>query len=369
VKVLVLAQQLSGYDGVSITATQQGIALRKHLGHEVTFMSGNFGPGTLGWDRQVRFGATWASEPGGTPPAVDEHLLESEVDRGDLVIVHNLFALPSAPCAAIAIRAALAKFRKPHIVIHHDFAHEAPGRKHDPRFPLLTDSGVHLCINSDGADFLRSSGASPYIEPPAGPLFHMTSTEYEHRRTATRSRLGVARSEILCLLPVTPYPRKNVAAAIALVAEARRQGAPLRLWCTGATTANLTSLGCLEQAVDICLVAGRAEHNLDAFAAADRLIMPSDQEGWGMPITEAAFYGLPVVTSDMPVISDHERMGLLRRPMTVDALIAALTPAEHRANIHYSSWFQTHRVAQRLEEWIDLACSRAEFRPLPAVAA
>jgi glycosyltransferase involved in cell wall biosynthesis len=355
VNILVVAQQLSGFDGVSICATQHGVALRNHLGHHVTFMAGHFGPGISGFNRRVHFGATWADTPGGVPPDVDWHVLRSEIGRSDAVIVHNLFALPSASAAALAVRDVLAETGKPFIVVHHDFSHEVADRATHDMFPVTPERGVHLCINRAGQSFLSPRAAHVYLEPPSGPLFAMSPDERRTRRQATRARLRLAESEILVLMPVTPYPRKNVGSAICLIASARRARIPARLWCTGATPASLMSLGLLEQAQAISMIAGRAEHTLDAFAAADRMLMSSDHEGWGMPITEAAHYRVPIITSEMGVVADHESMGLTRRPMSIGSIVALPSDRELAANSRYARWFSTHRLAQRMEGWLLLA--------------
>jgi glycosyltransferase involved in cell wall biosynthesis len=67
------------------------------------------------------------------------------------------------------------------------------------------------------------------------------------------------------------------------------------------------------------------ERLLDAYRAASVLVLPSFEEGFGIPVLEAMTVGVPVIASNrgsLPEILDDA--GLLVDPQDEDALVAAL---------------------------------------------
>lgn len=130
-------------------------------------------------------------------------------------------------------------------------------------------------------------------------------------------RLPLAHAAPLLLLPVRLTPRKNIALALRVLAELRNFWPQAQLLVTGPEgphnptnaqyKADLLALRAelgLTQAAHFM-----AEHTAtflpdaviaDFFRMADALLLPSQEEGFGIPILEAALARLPIFCSDLP---------------------------------------------------------------------
>lgn len=138
-----------------------------------------------------------------------------------------------------------------------------------------------------------------------------------------RARIGLP--ERYLVFVGTREPRKDLDTLLAAHAALRRLDpqAPALLvigaggWGTDPTTTvpeGVISPGYLPQADVLSLVAGAAA-----------LVLPSLDEGFGMPATEALAAGIPVVVSDIPVLREVTGTAALRFPVQdVPALVAAL---------------------------------------------
>jgi glycosyltransferase involved in cell wall biosynthesis len=130
-------------------------------------------------------------------------------------------------------------------------------------------------------------------------------------------QLGLLRAAPLLLLPVRITPRKNIELALRLCASLLDYFPETRLVVTGPLgphnpanvdyfarlTALRRELG-LEKVV--CFLAELTPEYIpgevisDFYHLADALFMPSREEGFGIPILEAALTGLPIFCSDIP---------------------------------------------------------------------
>jgi glycosyltransferase involved in cell wall biosynthesis len=133
---------------------------------------------------------------------------------------------------------------------------------------------------------------------------------------------GLASFDPLVLLPARVTARKNIGLALRAVAEMRRRGRPSAgLVVTGpvdphdsAGGAYLAELRALRHALALDegavfladVLAGLAPDALvhDLYRLADLLLFPSRDEGFGLPILEAAVSRLPIVCADLPVLRD-----------------------------------------------------------------
>ncbi len=133
---------------------------------------------------------------------------------------------------------------------------------------------------------------------------------------------GLTSFDPLVLLPARITARKNIGLALRTVAAMRGQGRPAAgLVVTGpvdphdpAGGAYLAELRALRHALDLDggavflaeALAGPAPGALvhDLYRLADLLLFPSRDEGFGLPILEAAASRLPIVCSDLPVLRD-----------------------------------------------------------------
>ena len=125
----------------------------------------------------------------------------------------------------------------------------------------------------------------------------------------------------LFLLPVRLTPRKNIELALRVLAELRKEFPKAMLLVTGpegphnpANAAYKQKLLSLRDELNL----QRAAHFLadvtsefmpdaviaDFYRLADALLFPSREEGFGIPIIEAAFSSMPVFCADIPVLRE-----------------------------------------------------------------
>lgn len=128
--------------------------------------------------------------------------------------------------------------------------------------------------------------------------------------------------EIVLLLPVRITRRKNVEAGIRAVRALKDRGHDVLFLISGPQAPHhpgrsdvylkeLRSLRCeLGLESEVVFLAEDLGHNLDSatigelYALADALLFLSSQEGFGLPILEAALARVPAVVSDIPVFGE-----------------------------------------------------------------
>src|SRR5437868_10987333 len=128
-------------------------------------------------------------------------------------------------------------------------------------------------------------------------------------------RLDLYRADPLLVLPARLTRRKRIEAAIAATAELRRRGRSAALVVTGPPgphnaanaryLAELRAQAARAPGVHLLHALGiRAPYRVVAvlYALADVLVLPSESEGFGIPLLEAAMHRLPIVTSDIPTL-------------------------------------------------------------------
>ena len=128
-------------------------------------------------------------------------------------------------------------------------------------------------------------------------------------------------SDPLLLLPARVIPRKNIELGLHVVAAMRARGRRAGLVITGPTDPHdsrtsgyLASLLRLRSTLDLDEAAWfpgvGTESGLrdavvrDLYTVADALFLPSLDEGFGIPVLEAAVWRLPIVCSDLPVLRE-----------------------------------------------------------------
>jgi glycosyltransferase involved in cell wall biosynthesis len=126
-------------------------------------------------------------------------------------------------------------------------------------------------------------------------------------------RLDLYRADPLLLLPARLTRRKRVEAAIAATAALRGRGRAATLVVTGppgphneANARYLAELSALAEGVEgihlLHALGLRAPQRIvaDLYGLADALVLPSQSEGFGIPMLEGALHRLPIVCSDLP---------------------------------------------------------------------
>ena len=109
----------------------------------------------------------------------------------------------------------------------------------------------------------------------------------------------------------TLEPRKNLSMLLRIWTDARADGAPLpalrligqRGWITRANSDTDRLLSHLRP--DVVHLPGLADAALvEQVSGARALLLPTQAEGWGLPLAEACALGVPAIASDLPALRE-----------------------------------------------------------------
>ena len=246
----------------------------------------------------------------------------------DRVIAHNMFTMPFN-LAATQVLSGFAEQGMKTIAWTHDLAAANPDykipsdrafdliRERHPsvkyvtisearaaEFKKLTGSEVDAII-ANGLDFPDTCGITPEV------------TELVHDDLAT---------SIILFYPARILERKNIVFALQIVRALRDLGAKVRLLISGARDPHNRSsaeyfVGLKQLAADLQIhdsvtwvnelffVDQAQLHSL--YSVADGILFPSRQEGFGLPLLEAAAYRLPVFCSNIEPLKSIAPSGTL----------------------------------------------------------
>ena len=128
-------------------------------------------------------------------------------------------------------------------------------------------------------------------------------------------RLDLYRADPLLVLPARLTRRKRIEAAIAATVALRGRGHAATLVVTGppgphnaANARYLSELRTLAEGTEgvhlLYALGMKAPYRViaDLYALSDALVLPSQSEGFGIPLLEAALHRLPIVCSDLPTL-------------------------------------------------------------------
>ncbi len=263
------------------------------------------------------------------------HRLEAEVGAAlagtDVAILHNVASLNKNLALTVALRGIIDTPGSPQFILwHHDLAWTLPryGQTlHDAEpWSLLRTAwpgAIQVTISEarrhDLATLLGIPAASITVVPGGVDL----PEPGEPGPLTLDAPGGVALAELepLLLAPARVTPRKNLELAINVVGALRAAGRPAGLIVTGPVDphdqtechylerllAMRRQLG-LDSSV-VFLTEARAEAPTDMqvrdlYMASDVLFLPSRDEGFGLPLLEAAIHRLPIVCSDLPSLRE-----------------------------------------------------------------
>lgn len=249
----------------------------------------------------------------------------------DVVVAHNVCSINLNLALTAALRRLAGRPGGPRFILwHHDLAWTSPTylpKLHPgPPWDLLRTAwpgASHVVVSKARQKELASLGAVPAasiaVVPNGIDLARMW--KLDPGAVTLLADTDIATAAPLLLLPARILPRKNVELGLRVVAEMRRAGRPAGLIVSGPVDPHqpaeqmymdrLTSLRRelgLENGVWFLsqeLAAPPTDSLMsDLFRLADILFLPSRDEGFGLPILEAAAARLPIVCTDLPSLRE-----------------------------------------------------------------
>lgn len=260
-----------------------------------------------------------------------QNTLQKELNGTDILIVHNAASLNKNLPLTAAIQKAYAVLGFPHLILwHHDLAWTTPRYKHElhagyPWDLLKThwNGAVQVVISEERRKELSALfGINPeniHVIPNGVDISSFFKLE-----TLTKQiirDMNLLSADPLLLLPARLTARKNIEAGLQITAALRGIFPSVKLLVTGpegphnpANAAYKTKLLAMRDALDLSknviffaeVIAETLPDAViaDLFQLADGLLFPSREEGFGIPLIEAAFSSIPVFCADIPVLRE-----------------------------------------------------------------
>jgi len=258
-------------------------------------------------------------------------LLDEAFGGIHVVVAHNVCSLDLNLALTAALREVMDRPASPRLIVwHHDLAWARPGHPSTlhPGAPwdLLRTAwpgAVQVVVSerrrADWATLAGIRADSIVVVPNGIDLAKMW--KLDRRTTELIARFDLSRAAPLLLMPSRITPRKNVELALRVVAEMRGAGRPAGLVVTGPVDPHRASGRAYLEKLQVL----RGELALDDWAwflseelprpptdavmndlyrLADVLFLPSRDEGFGLPILEAAIHRLPIVCTDLPALRE-----------------------------------------------------------------
>ncbi len=276
-------------------------------------------------------------DAGRVPPAFADltETLRTELARAlagtDVVIAHNVCSLNKNLALTAALHSLVTSGKSPRMVLwHHDLAWTTPryqSELHDgwpwdllrKDWPSVTQVVVSTMRQRELAELLRIPLERVRVVPNGLDL--VSFFKLEAQTVDLVRRLDLLAAEPLLLLPVRITTRKNIELAVRVVAALRSRFSNPNLIVTGppgphnpANAAYFSRLKDLRAALRLDgsvhflteLVEGYLPDAVisDFYRLADALLMPSREEGFGIPILEAGLSRLPIFCSDIPPLRE-----------------------------------------------------------------
>lgn len=249
----------------------------------------------------------------------------------DVVICHNVASLNKNLALTAALHDLGARSGAPRLVLwHHDLAWTLPQYRptlHDGApWNLLRQpwrGAVQVTISAARANELATlMGLAPgsiVVVPNGVDLATVLGLDAATLGLAAGTRLLAA--DPLMLMPSRILPRKAIEVGVEVVAALRASGAPAGVVVAGPADPHergrdgyLTGLRALAVERGVAewvwfpgadLAVGVPDAVMaDLYALADLVFLPSRDEGFGIPVLEAALHRLPIVCTDLPALRE-----------------------------------------------------------------
>jgi glycosyltransferase involved in cell wall biosynthesis len=244
-----------------------------------------------------------------------------------ILIAHNVCSLHKNLALTAALKILSERADAPHVILwHHDLAWTTPRYRaelHDgyPWDLLRTAwSGVTQVVVSDLrqhelADLYNIPATQIAVVPNGLDALAFLKLESQTRKLV--EQLKFLDAAPLLLMPVRITPRKNIELALRTLGVLRKILPDARLIVTGppgphnpanaqyfarlkAIRAELGLESCVHFLAELIEGYLPDEVIADFYRLADALILPSREEGFGIPVIEAGLVGMPVFCADIP---------------------------------------------------------------------
>ncbi len=254
-----------------------------------------------------------------------EQLLEA-VSGVDILIVHNICSLNKNLALTAALYQLHVSKKLPRLILwHHDLAWTTPRYQNElyegyPWDLLKTawDNATQVTVSEmrqdELSDLMKIDKSKIHVIPNGVDVGKFL--KLEEQTLGYIQKLGLLQANPLILLPVRITSRKNIELALQTLAMLRRDMPSAQMVVTGPlgphNSANLQyfetlhtlrkELGMENSAHFLAeLTDGFIPDEVisDFYNLADALLFPSFEEGFGIPILEAGFAGIPVFCSDI----------------------------------------------------------------------
>jgi glycosyltransferase involved in cell wall biosynthesis len=257
--------------------------------------------------------------------------LLNELNQFNVLIAHNVASLHKNLALTAALHQAMSLPNFPRMILwHHDLAWTTPRYRNELHdgypWDLLRSNwnGVTQVVVSELrrrelAELMDISKDSIHVISNGVDLYAFF--KFETQTIQIIEQLNLLNADPLFLLPVRLTPRKNIEQALFILAELRHHFPKAMLLVTGPegphNPANLAYKNYLFELRDQLKLQGSAHFIAestsefmpnaviaDFFRFADALLFPSREEGFGIPMIEAAFSNIPVFCADIPVLRE-----------------------------------------------------------------
>ena len=255
--------------------------------------------------------------------------LYAALDGVDIVIAHNVCSLGLNLALTTALRTVTGRPGGPRLILwHHDLAWAQPAYRATlhPGLPwdLLRTAwpgASQVTVSAARRDELAEiAGIAPEdIEVVSNGVDLKKLWRLDRRTVSLIAWTHAMEAAPLLLVPARITRRKNLQLALRVVAAMRAVGRPAGLIVTGPVdphqadgAAYLRELQVLRRELDLEGSAWFLSAELggppsdavmgDLYRLADLAFLPSHDEGFGLPILEAAAHRLPIVCTDLPAL-------------------------------------------------------------------
>jgi glycosyltransferase involved in cell wall biosynthesis len=257
--------------------------------------------------------------------------LQTTFSGMDVLMAHNVCSLNKNLALTAALHQLHVSQKLSRLILwHHDLAWTTPRYQpelHDgyPWDLLRTDWGgtTHVVVSelrrAELADLMKLDPASIHVIPNGVDTARFYKLELQTQ--ALLEKMHVLDAAPILLLPVRVTPRKNIELALHTLAELRKRFPNAALVVTGPLGPhNVNNLKYFEMLTNLRAQLGlqKAAHFLaeltdsflsdeviaDFYRIADALFFPSREEGFGIPLIEAAFGHLPAFCADIPPLRE-----------------------------------------------------------------